>query len=96
SDAHVAALERDIDAATAALAPLKNFVLPGGSQSAAQLHVARAVCRRAERRVVALGDAVRPELARYLNRLSDLLFTLARAENARVGVAEPTWSSGPR
>lgn len=93
SDAQVAALEHDIDAATEGLASLKNFVLPGGAVSAAFLHVARAVCRRAERRVVTLGDKVRPELSRYLNRLSDLLFTLARAENARVGVAEPTWSS---
>jgi cob(I)alamin adenosyltransferase len=92
-DEQITALEHDIDAATEQLAPLKNFVLPGGSKSAALLHVARAVCRRAERCVVTLGVKARAELQRYLNRLSDLLFTLARAENARVGVAEPTWSS---
>jgi len=92
-DDQVNALEQDIDATTEGLAPLKNFVLPGGTTTAAFLHSARAVCRRAERRVVSLGAKVRPELSRYLNRLSDLLFTLARAENARGGVTEPTWSS---
>ena len=92
---HVAALEGWIDEVNAGLEPLENFVLPGGTPSAARLHVARCVCRRAERRLVALGrEEPLPEHALvYLNRLSDLLFVLARAENARAGVDEPLWDS---
>ena len=77
-------LEADCDAANAGLPELKSFVLPGGSESAARLHVARAVCRRAEREVLdaARLRAVNPLAAVYLNRLSDLLFILARAANA--------------
>ena len=86
-------LERAIDACDTELTPLKTFILPGGSIAAAFLHVARTTCRRAERSVVALANAeqVRAELVRYLNRLSDLLFTLARAENQRAGVADVPW-----
>ncbi len=77
------------------LAPLSNFVLPGGAPAAARLQLARAVCRRAERRVVALSrtETVSAEALRYLNRLSDLLFVLGRIENHRRGVAEPVWDS---
>lgn len=97
-DARIEALERAIDAHDAALPALTSFVLPGGSPAAAQLHLARCVCRRAERRVVALAAAedVRPELVRYLNRLSDLLFTLARHENRAVGVADALWAGRDR
>ncbi len=73
------------------LAPLKSFVLPGGTPAAAQLHVCRTVCRRAERRAIACGDAVNRECVRYLNRLSDLLFILSRAAN---GGEEPLWQPG--
>ena len=92
---HVEALEAFQDELAADLEPLKNFVLPGGAPGAAHLHVARTVCRRAERLVVALAreEAVGPEVVRYLNRLSDLLFTMARWENRRKGVAEPLWDS---
>ena len=84
-DARIAELERAIDAADAELEPLRSFILPGGTAKAAALHVARTVCRRAERRVVELGsDAEIPQLVViYLNRLSDLLFTLARVANQR-------------
>ncbi|HVZ76425.1 MAG TPA: ATP:cob(I)alamin adenosyltransferase, partial [Gemmatimonadaceae bacterium] len=73
--------------------PLRAFIIPGGTPKAAALHVARTVCRRAERRVVALqADVQLPELAViYLNRLSDLLFTLARVANRRAGAGEVTW-----
>lgn len=86
-------LEQHIDELDQELAPLKTFILPGGSTAAAFLHVGRTTCRRAERAVVLLAqsEAVREELVRYLNRLSDLLFTLARAENARAGVADVPW-----
>jgi cob(I)alamin adenosyltransferase len=92
-DAQVEALERAIDRAEEELAPLETFVLPGGSPGAAHLHHARTVCRRAERGVVALArrDEVRPELIRYLNRLSDLLFVLARLANHRAGVDDVPW-----
>jgi cob(I)alamin adenosyltransferase len=86
----VARLEHEIDAANAALPTLKSFVLPGGHERAARLFLARAVCRRAERAVLAVSDA-NPLAAVYLNRLSDLLFVLARAANAEAGVAEPLW-----
>ena len=93
SEPDITAMERAIDRAEEEVPPLKTFVLPGGSPLAAHLHVARCVCRRAERRVVALASAepVRPETIRYLNRLSDLLFTLARLANARTGVGDVAW-----
>src|SRR5581483_567312 len=75
-------LEERCDEVNADLEPLKSFVLPGGSAPAAHLHVCRTVCRRAERLAIACGDRCSPEVVRYLNRLSDLLFILARAANA--------------
>ena len=92
-DAQVQTLERAIDRAEEELEPLQSFVLPGGSTGAAHLHHARTVCRRAERGVVALSqqDEVRPEIMRYLNRLSDLLFVLARVANHRSGVEDVPW-----
>jgi cob(I)alamin adenosyltransferase len=83
-------LEKAIDAAEIGLAALTNFVLPGGSEQAAALHLARTVCRRAERLVIALG--ARAELVVYLNRLSDLLFVLSRRENHERGVADVPWA----
>lgn len=92
-EAAVERLERAIDDAEGELAPLQNFVLPGGSLAASHFHLARTVCRRAERRVVALEgeEAPRAVLVRYLNRLSDLLFVLARLANHRAGVADVPW-----
>jgi len=91
-DSDIVRLEQLIDGLEAELTPLRRFILPGGSQGGAWLHLARTVCRRAERRVVALGsDAVDPILIVYLNRLSDLLFVMARAANQRAGVAETEW-----
>jgi cob(I)alamin adenosyltransferase len=89
----VAQLEAAIDAGEAELEPLRAFILPGGTPKAAALHVARTVCRRAERRVVTLAHDVEiPELVvMYLNRLSDLLFVLARVANRRAGAGEVTW-----
>ena len=97
-DADIHELERWIDRLDAELPPLASFVLPGGSPLAAQLHVARAVCRRAERRVVGLAQSDRVEGApvRYLNRLADLLFVMARWCNRRAGVAETEWRGGRR
>jgi cob(I)alamin adenosyltransferase len=83
-------LERAIDESEALLPPLKNFVLPGGSPQAAALHVARCVARRAERAVLSLDD-VRPDVVIYLNRLSDLLFSLARRANLEAGVDDVPW-----
>ena len=96
SDADVEALEAVIDRLEAGLPPLANFVLPAGPPFAAQLHVARTVCRRAERRVVALGGqaAFEPRLGRYLNRLGDLLFVMARWSNHRAGVGDVEWRPG--
>ena len=93
SDDRIAELERAIDVCDKELEPLKAFILPGGSQKAAALHVARTVCRRAERRVIHLQREVEiPQIVViYLNRLSDLLFTLARLANTRAGVGEVTW-----
>lgn len=90
---HVTRLEVLIDEMTATLEPLKNFILPGGSLGAAQLHVARTVCRRAEREATTLAsqEAIGEYVLVYLNRLSDTLFTMARYENAQQGVAEPQW-----
>jgi len=92
---HVAALESWIDELNEELPPLENFVLPGGGATAARLHVARCVCRRAERHVVALGreENVPEQALRYLNRLSDLLFVLARHENVHAGHPEVLWDS---
>jgi cob(I)alamin adenosyltransferase len=87
----VAWLEQRCDEVNATLEPLRSFVLSGGTPAAAWLHVCRTVCRRAERRVVALGEAASPETLRYLNRLSDLLFILAREAN---GGEEPLWVPG--
>ena len=89
-------LEAWCDEANESLEALRSFVLPGGSEGAALLHVARTVCRRAERRVVTLAAAedVNPDALAYLNRLSDLLFILARAANAAKGVEEPLWRPG--
>lgn len=93
ADAEITALEHAIDRADEELAPLSSFVLPGGTRAAALLHVGRCVCRRAERRAVALSsrESVRPEVVRYLNRLSDLLFTLARLANHRANVEDVPW-----
>jgi cob(I)alamin adenosyltransferase len=92
-ESRVAALEAAIDRADAEIQPLAAFVLPGGSPKAAALHVARTVCRRAERSVVGLHErqGVPPLILTYLNRLSDLLFTLARLANHRAGVPDRTW-----
>lgn len=89
----VEALERAIDALAEALPPLRSFILPGGTPKAAALHLGRTVCRRAERRVVALSHAaaVSPAILRYLNRLSDLLFMLARTANAGAGRGDIAW-----
>ena len=84
-------LEQRCDEVNAGLEPLKSFVLPGGTPAGAHLHVCRTVCRRAERRAIACGDAVNPETVRYLNRLSDLLFILSRGAN---GSEEPLWQPG--
>ncbi len=89
----VTALERAIDAAEPRLEPLTSFVLPGGTPTAAALHLARTVCRRAERAVVTLAreTPVPPVILVYLNRLSDLLFVLARRANAQAGRSDVTW-----
>ena len=96
-DAQVERLEREIDRLNEALTPLKSFVLPGGSQAAGALHVARAVARRAERIMVALaaqpGEEVGGPALKYVNRLSDLLFVMARYVNRR-GEADVLWSPG--
>ena len=89
------AMSRDIDALNAHLAPLNSFILPGGTAAAAHLHLARTVCRRAERDVITLAHAepVGGHVIAYLNRLSDALFVMARYENQQRGVAEPLWDS---
>jgi cob(I)alamin adenosyltransferase len=84
-------LEERCDEVNATLPPLRSFVLPGGNRAAAQLHVCRTVCRRAERLAIACGDEVSPETVRYLNRLSDLLFILSRGANRG---EEPLWVPG--
>ncbi len=88
---HIEALEKAIDRFDAQIPPLKQFVLPGGSVTAARLHVCRTVCRRAERLVVKTGDAASADVVVYLNRLSDLLFVLARWANYTEGVPETKW-----
>jgi cob(I)alamin adenosyltransferase len=89
----VAELERAIDTADAELEPLRAFILPGGSPKGAALHVARTVCRRAERRIVDIADEMEipPLVVVYLNRLSDVLFTLARLANKRASAEETAW-----
>jgi cob(I)alamin adenosyltransferase len=93
TDEAVSRIEQEIDEANATLADLKSFVLPGGTERAARLFLARAVCRRAERAVLGVPDT-NPLAAIYLNRLSDLLFVLGRAANAEAGVDEPLWRPG--
>jgi len=92
---HVDALEELMDRLSTELAPLENFVLPGGAPAAVQLHLARTVCRRAERQLVALAaaEAVGEQTIPYLNRLSDALFVMARFENKRQGVPDVLWDS---
>lgn len=92
---HIDSLEALIDELNAQVGPLENFILPGGSPGAASLQLARAVCRRAERRLVTLAgeDVVRPEAIQYLNRLSDALFVMARYENQQKGISEPLWDT---
>ena len=92
---HIETLERRIDELSEELGPLENFILPGGSPAAARLHLARTVCRRAERRVVTLAreEPIGDFVLRYLNRLSDLLFMMARAENLRKGLSDTLWDS---
>jgi cob(I)alamin adenosyltransferase len=95
-EAHVARLEAELDGHNATLPPLKEFILPGGTRAAALCHVARTVCRRAERSVVALAgvEQLSPALQRYLNRLSDLLFVLCRVLNRAAGVEDVYWQKG--
>jgi cob(I)alamin adenosyltransferase len=97
SEVQVRRLEEEIDRMNARLAPLRSFVLPGGSPAAAALHVARTVCRRAEREIVALadqsGEHVGPQVLKYINRLSDLLFVASRAVND-LGKGDVLWVPG--
>jgi cob(I)alamin adenosyltransferase len=92
-DSDVERLESHIDVLEGELEPLKRFILPGGTRAAASLHLARTVCRRAERREIALHrmEPLSAVALRYLNRLSDLLFVMARVENRRAGVADIEW-----
>lgn len=94
-DKHVTGLESKIDEINSLVGPLENFILPGGTQGAAALQVARAICRRAERMVVSLSQsqAVKWLNLVYLNRLSDLLFVMGRYENQQKGMDEPLWDS---
>ena len=87
-------LEHACDEVNETLAPLRSFLLPGGSPAAAHLHVCRCVCRRAERRTIDCGDEINRECVRYLNRLSDLLFILSRGANVAAGGEEPLWEPG--
>ncbi len=95
-DAHLKEIEKQIKTLREPLAPLKEFILPGGARAAAACHVARAVCRRAERSLVALGrsQGISALSIQYLNRLSDLLFLAARSINVAAGVPEPLWKPG--
>jgi cob(I)alamin adenosyltransferase len=94
----VTGLEALLDRLNAELSPLKEFILPGGTRAAALCHLARTVCRRAERRVYALSrhEAVSPVALKYLNRLSDLLFVMARSINHAAGTADVLWQSAPK
>ena len=91
---HIRRLETLLDRFNAKLPPLKDFVLPAGTRAAGCAHLARAICRRAERRVVALNDAAPAFALRYLNRLSDLFFVLARVLNRRTGQGDVLWQQG--
>lgn len=93
SDQMITRLETEIDRADAQLPPLKNFILPGGTEAAARVHIARTTCRRAERVVVefAVAQMVSPLIIQYLNRLSDWLFVQARVANHRAGVMDVIW-----
>lgn len=95
-DAHVARLERELDALNDSLAPLDDFILPGGSRAAAAAHLARAICRRAERSLVTLArhETTPARLLHYLNRLSDLLFVAARSINRHDGRGDVLWEQG--
>ncbi len=92
-EASITRLEQAIDAAEKPLQPLQTFVLPGGCEASARLHMARTTCRRAERAVVDLAsrESVRPLAIQYLNRLSDLLFVFARLANHEAGIADVPW-----
>jgi len=92
-DRHIERVERELDRINADLPPLKDFILPGGSPAAAQAHLARTICRRAERRVISLArhEEVNEPAIHYLNRLSDLLFVVARALARGSGVGEILW-----
>lgn len=96
SDKHVQRLETMLDELNDNLPPLKEFILPGGSPAAAICHLARAVCRRAERRVLRLGETetTNPASVRYLNRFSDLLFVIARVLNVHAGRPDVLWTPG--
>jgi cob(I)alamin adenosyltransferase len=96
SDGDIVFVESAIDEGEATLAPLRNFILPGGSAAAAQLHLARCVCRRAERRLVELADAetVRDAVLQYVNRIGDLLFVLARVANQANRMPDIAWERG--
>ena len=102
SNPQIANLEQAIDRLEQELEPLANFILPGGSLASAHLHLARSIGRRAERRVIALSSdpnvrqEVRPEVVQYLNRLSDLLFVIARTVNARANIADVPWMGRKR
>ena len=93
TDAHVARLEQEIDRLTGELPEMKNFILPGGSRAGAALHLCRTICRRGERKVVSLAESspVSAQALAYLNRLSDLLFVMARAANLRAAGREIPW-----
>ena len=95
-EAHVVRLEGLLERFNAALPPLKDFVLPGGSRAASLAHVVRTVCRRAERRLVALShtEKLAPAVLQYVNRLSDLMFVLARTLNRRAGGSDVLWQPG--
>jgi len=97
-ESHVTSLEAALDRYNAALPPLKEFILPGGARTSALSHVSRTICRRAERRIVQLGaaEAVSPLPRQYLNRLSDLLFVLARVLNRAAGRPDVLWDKGRR
>lgn len=92
-NSNIERLEKEIDAMEKSLRPLQNFILPGGSEGAARLHITRSVCRRAERRVISLHqvEPVRPEVIQYLNRLADYLFVCARFANFESKVADIDW-----
>lgn len=96
SEGYVARLEQELDQLNETLPPLAEFILPGGTRAAAAAHVARAVCRRAERSLVALSrvESVSPLLLQYVNRLSDLLFVMCRALNAAAGRPDVLWQQG--